>query len=142
MREVLLFLLLLLSSCLGVSTAVVPPGAGGPLPPVTPTLGPPPMLTQEFLIVEDVDALVLESYPMQIRLAVRGYWPSGCSGDVRVEQQLEDNILTVHIWRGMVVGAVCPAVIIPYDETISIEGGFTQLPAEIVVNGYTVRPAS
>lgn len=142
MREVLLFLLLLLSSCLGVSTAVVPPGEGEPPTPVRPTLGPPPMLTQEYLIVEDVDALMLESYPMQLKLAVRGYWPSGCSGDVRVEQQLAGDTLTVRIWRGMVVGAVCPAVIIPYDETISIEGGFTQLPAEIIVNGYTVRPES
>jgi|GEM_PF-4081773 hypothetical protein len=140
MREVFLFLLLLLSSCLGVSTAVVPPSGSEPPTPITPTLGPPPMLTKEFLIVEDVDALVLESYPMQLRLAVRGYWPSGCSGDVRVEQALEGDTLTVRIWRGMVVGAVCPAVIVPYYETIAIEGGFTQLPAEIVVNGYTVRP--
>ncbi len=142
MREVLLLLLLLLSSCLGLSITVTP---GGEVPGSSVSPTPTPkliMLTRELLVVEDVEPFVLESYPMQLKLAVRGYWPSGCSGDVRVEQQLEGDTLTVSIWRGMPVGAVCPAVIVPYDEIISIEGGFTQLPAEIVVNGYVVRPQS
>jgi hypothetical protein len=133
MRELILLLLLLLSSCLGVRAG---PGAP-PAPP--PTLVPHPRLIREVLVVEQVDAFVLESYPMQIRLAVRGYWPTGCTADVQVEQRLEADTLTVTIWRELPAGAVCPAVIVPYDETIRVEGGFTRLPAVITVNGWTQR---
>ena len=136
MRELLLFLLLLLSSCLGVHAE---PGAP---PTPSPTFVPHPRLTLELLVVEKVEAFVLESYPMQIRLAVRGYWPSGCTADVQVEQQLKADTLMVTIWRALPAGAVCPAVIVPYDETIAIEGGFTRLPSAITVNGWTLRTDS
>ncbi len=135
MRELILLLLLLLSSCLGNQA----PGAEmPPFPPSTSVPAAP--LRRELLVVEDVEAFVLETYPMQLRLAVRGYWPSGCSGEIRVEQQLANNTLTVTIWRAVPAGAACLAVIVPYDETIAIEGSFTQLPAAIAVNGYLMQP--
>ncbi len=133
MRDLILLFLLLLSSCLGVRAE---PGAP---PAPSPTLVPPPRLTHELLVVENVEAFVLESYPMQIRLAVRGYWPSGCSGEETVEQRLEGDALIVTIWRALPAGAVCPAVIVPYDETIAIAGGFTHLPLAITVNGWALQ---
>lgn len=133
MREVILLLWLLLSSCLD-ARADVSPGAGQPPVPS----GQPSALTRELLVVEEVEAFVLESYPMQIRLAVRGYWPSGCSAEVMVEQRLEGDTVTVSIWRALPRDAVCTAVIVPYDETIPLEGGFTRLPATITVNGWVV----
>lgn len=140
MRELLLLLLLILSSCLGISTSV----STGPRPPLIepttlPAPEPLPRLARELLVVEDVEAFVLETYPMQIRLAVRGYWPSGCSGDVHTEQRLEGEALTVTIWRALPIDAVCPAVIVPYEETIAIEGSFTRLPTAITVNGWAAQ---
>lgn len=140
MRELLLLLLLILSSCLGISPSISP----GPRPPLvetptSPTPEPFPRLTRELLVVEEVEGFVLESYPMQLRLAVRGYWPSGCSGDVHVEQRLEGEALTMTIWRALPADAVCPAVIVPYYGTIPVEGPIPRFPSVITVNGQTLR---
>ncbi len=140
MRELIVFLLLILSSCLGVS-APVPPE---PRPPVqdTPTVPAPPRLTRELLVVEEVEGFVLGTYPTQLRLGVRGYWPSGCSADVMIEQRLEGDTLTMTIWRELPAEAVCPAVIVPYHATIPVEGDITRLPSVITVNGWTLRMPS
>ncbi len=137
MRELIVFLLLILSSCLGVS-APVPPGPRPPAPD-TPTVPAPPRLTRELLVVEEVEGFVVGTPPMQLRLGVRGYWPSGCSAEVMIEQRLEGDTLTMTIWRELPADAVCPAVIVPYHGTIPIEGEITRLPSAITVNGWTLR---
>lgn len=90
-------------------------------------------------VIENVEAVVLESYPMQIQLTVTGYQPDGCRLPVIVEQQRVANTVTVHIYRTMPEGAICPMMIMEYEETIRLDGGFESGSYTIRVNDFTLE---
>jgi hypothetical protein len=89
-------------------------------------------------VVENVDALLLESFPVQIHLHVTGYQPDGCNVPVQVVQQRDGNNVTVRIFRQVPIDVMCPMNIVPYDETIPLEGGFEPGTYTIDVNGVTI----
>jgi hypothetical protein len=94
-------------------------------------------LMQVDTVIESVDVLVLESFPMQLNLVVKGYQPDGCELPVIVEQQREGNLVTVHIYRELPPDVMCTMIIVPYEETIQIEGGFEGGTIEIRVNEFS-----
>jgi hypothetical protein len=96
-------------------------------------------LMQVDTVVESVDVLVLESFPMQLNLLVKGYQPDGCDFPVQVEQVRDGNTVTVHIYREMPQDAICPMMIVGYEETIALEGGFENGSFTIHVNDQTVN---
>ena len=90
-------------------------------------------------IIDNVEVIVLESFPMQVQLHVTGTQPDGCELPVIVEQSREDNSVTVEIYREVPGDVFCPMVLLPYEDTIMIEGNFE--PGEYVfrVNGFVVE---
>jgi inhibitor of cysteine peptidase len=94
-------------------------------------------LMQVDTVIESVDVLILESFPMQLNLVVKGYQPDGCDLPVIVEQSREENVVTVHIYRELEPDVMCTMMIVPYEETIQIEGGFEGGTVEIHVNEFT-----
>jgi inhibitor of cysteine peptidase len=48
-------------------------------------------------VVESIEILVLESFPVQIHVVARGYLPDGCTEIDRVEEKRDGNIFTVTI---------------------------------------------
>jgi hypothetical protein len=89
-------------------------------------------------VIESVDPLILESYPMQLQLHVTGYH-DGCDYPTQVSQSITGSTINVRIYREMPLAVICPANIITYDETIAIEGGFTGGAYTIVVNNFTTQ---
>ena len=89
-------------------------------------------------VVENVDALLLESFPVQIHLHVTGYQPDGCNVPVQVIQQRDGNNVTVRIFREVPADVMCPMNIVPYDETIPL-GSFEPGTYTIDVNGVTIE---
>ena len=89
--------------------------------------------------IENVDIVVLESYPMQIELHVTGYQPDGCDFPVQVEQRRTDHTVVVEIFRVMPEDTMCPMTIESYDATIRIEGGFESGSYTFDVNGFVVE---
>lgn len=87
-------------------------------------------------VVESVDVLILESFPMQLDLVVRGYQPDGCEFPVIVEQSREGNLITVHIYRQVPPDVMCTMMLVPYEETIRLDGGFEGGSFEIRVNEF------
>jgi hypothetical protein len=114
---------------------------GQPVQPIFPT--PTPVEEADMVqvphVIESVDALLLESFPVQIQLHVTGYQPDGCEFPVQVEQQRDGNDVTVRIYRTVPVDVVCPLMIVGYDEMIRLEGGFESGTYTIDVNGTTVE---
>jgi hypothetical protein len=96
-------------------------------------------LMQVDTVVESVDVLVLESFPMQLNLVVKGYQPDGCNFPVQVDQSRDGNTVTVHIYREVPQDAMCPMMIVGYEETIALEGGFENGSFTIHVNDQTVN---
>jgi hypothetical protein len=96
-------------------------------------------IMQVDTVVESVDVLVLESFPMQLNLVVKGYQPDGCDFPVQVEQVRDGNTVTVHIYRQVPQDSICPMMIVGYDATIALEGGFESGSYTINVNDQTVN---
>lgn len=138
MMELIIWLLsLLLAAFMGVRT--VP--ADMPVQPVTPTPltvipgeNDEPMMIMP-LVIEQVEVQVLESFPMQLVVNVSGYQQDGCEYPITVTQQNDGSTITIAIERMLPLAVMCPAVIIPYENSIAIEGGFEGGTYTIDVNG-------
>jgi inhibitor of cysteine peptidase len=127
MMLLLAILLLILSSCLGVQANIPPAGDGSD--------GDTGMF-KSYTVIENVDVLILESWPMQLHLQVTGYQPDGCEVPVIVEQRREGNEVFVDVYREMSAAMACPAVIQPYEAKIPLEGGFESGTYTIHVNDF------
>lgn len=90
-------------------------------------------------VIESVDIVVLESFPMQLHLTVRGYQPDGCDFPVIVEQQREENTVNVHVYREVPADVMCPMSLVSYEETIVLEETFEFGTFTIQVNEFTVE---
>ena len=138
MAEIFIRLLILLFSLfLGVEQEVRPP-----IPEMTPTFTPPASGEETFrslTVIDSVDALLLESFPVQINLQVSGYQPDGCDFPVQVEQRREGNEVFVDIYRNVPLAVMCPAVLVEYNESIHLEGGFESGTYTIHVNDQTIE---
>jgi len=115
---------------------------GAQMPSASPPLDAAPEVTETFrspTIIDSVDALILESFPAQIHLTVSGSQPDGCDYPVQVEQRRDGNTITVEIFREMPLAAMCPMVLLPYEDTIPLEGTFESGTYTINVNNYTLE---
>lgn len=56
------------------------------------------------------------------RLRVKGYFPNGCQVPVTVTPQQVGDRLNLEITRDLAPGAVCPAMIQPYETQVSLVG--------------------
>lgn len=103
------------------------------------TVTPPAYNFRSYTIIEKVEARVLESFPAQIQLVVTGAQPDGCDLPVIVEQQRGENTVTVEIYRLGDPAMMCAAVLIPYQETIMLDGSFEPGTYAITVNDYKLE---
>jgi hypothetical protein len=110
-------------------------GGGGDVNPGEPQGAQP---AKVLTVVEAVDALLLESLPVQITLHVTGYQPDGCEFPVLVEQRRDGNTVTVKIYRELPPDILCTMQLLPYDENIRLDGGFEPGEYTIDVNGFVV----
>jgi hypothetical protein len=107
----------------------------------TSTQEPPPVeeTMRSLTVIETVDALLLESFPVQINLQVSGYQPDGCDYPVQVDQRREGGEVFVEIYREVPFGVMCPAVLRAYEGMISLEGGFEPGTYTIHVNDQVIE---
>jgi hypothetical protein len=136
MEIIIRLLILLFLAIFGVSSqeSSAPP----PVVEVTPVT--PPEETFESLThIDSVEALVLESFPVQLQLHIIGAQPDGCDFPVQIEQQRDGNAITLKIFREVPLTVMCPAVLINYDETITLEGTFEPGTYTIDVNGFVIE---
>lgn len=136
MEIIILILTLLLAFFVPVEPSSTPPD------PITATPIPPQTgedTFRSYTVIESVDALLLESFPVQINLQVSGYQPDGCDYPVKVEQRREGNEVFVEIYRELPLAVACPAVLREYRETIHLEGGFQPGAYTIHVNDQVIE---
>ncbi|MGH2541439.1 MAG: hypothetical protein ACRDIB_01495 [Ardenticatenaceae bacterium] len=143
----LFFLALLTLFMLGCTA--FPAGPGSPISgsdePVsstdpTPTQPPPPSgeIETGVAMVESVDVLILESFPVQIHANVRGNLPDTCTQLGEPEQMRDDNTFTVTLPTLREAGISCAEALTPFETTIPLD--VADLPAGeyiVDVNGVT-----
>lgn len=88
--------------------------------------------------VENIDILILESFPVQIHVVARGNLPDGCTTLHEVIQERDGNTFRVRITTVRPVGMACTQALVPFEEIIALD--VYGLPAGIYtvdVNGVT-----
>ena len=89
--------------------------------------------------ITNVEVIVMESFPMQVSLHITGEHPDGCDFPAMVEQAREDNTVKLEIYREVPLTVMCPMVLLPYDETIKLDGTFEPGDYVFQVNDFVVQ---
>ena len=105
----------------------------------TPGLGasPSPGAGADLLDVTGVDVLLLESFPVQVRAVVAGYFPDSCTELGSVTQERQDATIRVTITTTRPPDAVCAQVITEIEEIVPLEGEFPPGEYTLIVNEFT-----
>ncbi|MDY7042259.1 MAG: hypothetical protein SVX38_15490, partial [Chloroflexota bacterium] len=88
--------------------------------------------------VENIEILILESFPVQINVGATGNLPDGCTTIDQIVQRREGNDFLVTITTVRPADAMCTEALVPFEEVISLD--VYGLPAgtyTVDVNGVT-----
>ncbi|KAB3547395.1 MAG: hypothetical protein C5617_003910 [ANME-2 cluster archaeon] len=117
---------LISAGCIGEKT---PSPAATPTPTRTATQDPPPALTPttEFegavslANVNDIEILLLESFPVQIHAVARGEHPDSCTKVDKVATRREGDTFFVTITTSRPADAMCAQVMTPFEEVVALD---------------------
>jgi inhibitor of cysteine peptidase len=96
-------------------------------------------LLVEPIQVEDVDVLILESFPPQAVAHVRGVLGDGCSEFHSLEQVRSGSTITVTILRERPRDAICIQIAKLYEDRIPLEGQYPPGQYVLHVNDVVTR---
>lgn len=95
-----------------------------------------PTVLIEPIAIDDVDVLVLESFPPRASAHVTGVIGDGCSELRSVAQSRSGNVTVVTILRERPRDAVCTEIAKLYDDIVPLDGVFPPGHYEVIVNGF------
>lgn len=71
--------------------------------------------------VESIEIMVLESFPVQIRVNATGYLPDPCTKIDEITKEKDGNTFLITIKTVRPADTFCIAVIVPFQEMISLD---------------------
>ncbi len=71
--------------------------------------------------VESIEIMVLESFPVQIKVNARGFLPDGCTRIDEITKEKKENTFLVSIKTVRPADLFCTAAIVPFQEVISLD---------------------
>lgn len=88
--------------------------------------------------VEEIQIMILESFPVQINVVARGYLPDGCTDVDEIIKTREENAFFVTITTKRPADLMCTQVIVPFEKVISLDVyGLNAGEYQVNVNGVT-----
>ena len=72
-------------------------------------------------VVENIDILTLESFPVQINVITKGYLPDGCTEIGDITKSKDGNTFVVNIETIRPADVMCTQAIVPYEEVIPLD---------------------
>jgi inhibitor of cysteine peptidase len=72
-------------------------------------------------IVDDLEIMLLESFPVQVNAVVSGNLPDGCTNLDEFEVEQEGNTFNIIIWTVREPEAVCTLALVPFEESVPLE---------------------
>ncbi len=70
--------------------------------------------------VEDIEIMILESFPVQVMVVASGYLPDGCTKINNITTVKDGNTFTVTVTTIRPADAICTQAIVPFEETIPL----------------------
>lgn len=86
-----------------------------------PTVAPTPTTVVGSAMVDSVELLMMESFPVQINAIVKGNLSDGCTSIDQIGQSRSGNTITVTITATRLADAVCTMALVPFEEIVSLD---------------------
>lgn len=109
-HKVLLILALVLSLAITACTTTGPAATPSPTPPLDDTI-----------VVDRVEVVILESFPVQVQAIVHGTLPDACAFVEKAEQARRDDIFEVTLTAAWQANARCAPERTPFEHTVSLD---------------------
>jgi len=95
-------------------------GCGGEAAPDLPPTGAP---TESRVFINDVELMILESFPVQVRARIQGDLADGCTSitGIETERDVEAERFTVRIETTRDDDAMCTQALVPFEESIALD---------------------
>jgi len=89
--------------------------------------------------IETIDILILESFPVQVRVVAKGYFSDGCGRIDQIHTVRTGNTFNINITKNTpLVGVFCTQAIVPFEEVIELDVyGLKAGTYTVDVNGVT-----
>lgn len=71
--------------------------------------------------VEQIEILILESFPVRVNVIARGNLPDGCTRIDQIEQQRQGNTFLVTITTARPADQMCTQALVPFEQVISLD---------------------
>lgn len=100
------------------------------------------VVTTGLAAVDEVDVLILESFPVQVRAVARGNYADGCTEAGPITQQFdtETNTFMVEFLTQRPADALCTQALVPFEEIIPLDVlGFPAGQYAVDVNGVQAQ---
>lgn len=89
-------------------------------------------------VVDSVEILILESFPVQVNAVARGNLPDGCTGIDQVLQERSGDTFLVTITTLRAADAVCTQALVPFEQIIALDVyGLAAGVYTVTVNGVS-----
>ena len=110
-----------------------------PMPPeIKPNLPDNDNLIYGTAVVENIDILILESFPVQVNVIAKGYLPDGCTEIGDIAKVRDGNTFTVTVGTIRPADAMCTEAIVPYEEVIPLDVyGLKAGTYDVIVNSVS-----
>lgn len=119
LATIMAFILLFMAGC-GSDGETATPIIETPVPTAT-DLPTPSESVQGEAVVDSIQILILESFPVQVNVFARGNLPDGCTRIDRINKERSGDLFQVTISTLRPGGAVCSEALVPFEETIGLD---------------------
>jgi inhibitor of cysteine peptidase len=88
--------------------------------------------------VESLDIRILESFPVQVHVTIKGYVSDSCTTAGPIEQERDGNTFRITVGATRPGGAMCAQVITPFEQSIALDvAGLKAGTYTVDANGVT-----
>lgn len=106
-------------ACLVLAVGLAACTNGTPVP--EPTDTPPSGVVRGRAAVDSIDVMLLESFPVQVRVIARGNLPDGCTTLDKIEQARTARAFEVTITTVRPADRACTEALVPFEVSIALD---------------------
>lgn len=129
-------LILILALTVGLIVACTPAGNNGGNAAATPTTDPDTPVSSDdpttepepageiitgMAMIDSVELLLLESFPLQMTAHIIGNYPDGCTGLGTVTQERVENVITITVETTRPADMMCTQALVPFAENVPVD---------------------